>query len=104
MRKNMRNRTRGFMAAGVALITCPCHFILILPLILSFSAGTAAGAFFERNYYSIIAVSIVAFIGGLILAIRWLGSGGSEDRASSSGQSQMRLNESSHIGSLQQKE
>ncbi len=93
MRKNKRNRIQGFMAAGVALITCPCHVVLILPLILSFLAGTAAGAFFERNYYSIIAVSIVAFIGGLVLAVRWLASGTSEDSAFSSGQSLMRLNE-----------
>lgn len=54
--------------------------------------------------YNIIAVSIVTFIGRLIFAIRWLGSAGFEDSASSSEQSIMRLNESSRIGSLQQKE
>jgi hypothetical protein len=32
--------------------------------------------------FSIIAVSIVTFIGGLILAIHWLGSRGSEDSSS----------------------
>jgi hypothetical protein len=38
------------------------------------------------------------------MAIRWLGSSASEDGASSSGQSQMRKNESLRLGSLQQKE
>ncbi len=59
MRKNMWNRIRGYVAAGVALITCPCHLVLTLPLFLSITAGTAAGAFLERNYYAVIVVSII---------------------------------------------
>ncbi len=84
MRKNMWNRIRGYVAAGVALITCPCHLVLTLPLFLSITAGTAAGAFLERNYYAVIVVSIIFFIGGLVLTIRWLGSAVSEDAANSS--------------------
>ena len=84
MRKNMWNRIRGYMAAGVALILCPCHLVLTLPLLLSITAGTAAGAFLERNYYAVIVVSIIFFIGGLVLAIRWLRSAVSEDAANSS--------------------
>jgi len=84
MRKNMWNRIRGYVAAGVALILCPCHLVLTLPLLLSITAGTAAGAFLERNYYAVIVVSIIFFIGGLVLAIRWLRSAVSEDAANSS--------------------
>ncbi len=84
MRKNMLNRIRGYVAAGVALILCPCHLVLTLPLLLSITAGTAAGAFLERNYYAVIVVSIIFFIGGLVLAIRWLRSAVSEDAANSS--------------------
>jgi len=84
MRKNMWNKIRGSVAAGVALILCPCHLVLTLPLLLSITAGTAAGAFLERNYYAVIVVSIIFFIGGLVLAIRWLRSAVSEDAANSS--------------------
>jgi len=84
MKNNIWYRIRGYMAAGVALITCPCHLVLTLPLLLSVTAGTAMGAFLEQNFYVVIAVSIIFFIGGLVLAIRWLGSAVSEDAANSS--------------------
>jgi uncharacterized protein YneF (UPF0154 family) len=102
MKKNIWHRIWGFLAAGIALITCPCHLVLILPLLLSLTAGTAVGAFLEKNYYTVIAVSIIVFFGGLILAIRLLGSGLSEDAPRSSGQPQTLMNRPAHNGLLQQ--
>jgi hypothetical protein len=92
MKKNIWHRIWGFLAAGVALITCPCHLVLVLPLLLSVTAGTAVGAFLEKNYYTVIAVSIIVFIGGLILAIRLLGGGLSEDAPLSSRQPRIPMN------------
>jgi mercuric ion transport protein len=98
MRKNMWNRIRGYVAAGVALILCPCHLVLTLPLFLSITAGTAAGAFLERNYYAVIVVSIIFFIGGLVLAIRWLRSAVSEDAANSSRKPRTLMNRQPRAG------
>jgi hypothetical protein len=95
-------KIRGYLAAGVALITCPCHLVLILPLILSLTAGTAVGRFLGQNYGFVIAVSIIAFIGGLVLAFRWLGSGMSEGGASSPKHSRTPLKHLPQIGPLQQ--
>ena len=102
MRKNMWNRIRGYVATGVVLILCPCHLVLTLPLLLSLTAGTAAGAFLEKNYYAVIAVSIIVFFGGLILAVRWLGSGVSEDAGNSSRKPRMLMNRPLHDRSSQQ--
>ncbi len=99
---NIWHRIGGFLAAGLALIACPCHLVLTLPLLLSVTAGTAVGAFLEQNFYVVIAVSIIVFFGGLILAIRLLGSGLSEDAPRSSGQPQTLMTRPAHNGLLQQ--
>ncbi len=102
MRMDIWYKIRGYLAAGVALITCPCHLVLILPLILSVTAGTAVGGFLEQNYGFVIAVSIIAFIGGLVLAFRWWGNGMSEGGAFPPRQSRTLSKHLSHVGSLQQ--
>ncbi len=102
MKKNIWYKIRGYLAAGVALITCPCHLVLILPLLLSVTAGTATGAFLEQNFYVVIAVSIIVFIGGLVLAIRWLGSAVSEDVPRSTLQHRTLMNRPDHNGLWQQ--
>jgi len=94
-------KIRGYLAAGVALITCPCHLVLILPLILSVTAGTAVGGFLAQNYGFVITVSIIAFIGGLVMAFRWLGNSLSEGGAFPPKQPRMLLKHLPHIGSLQ---
>jgi mercuric ion transport protein len=102
MKKNIWHRIWGFLAAGIALITCPCHLVLTLPLLLSVTAGTAVGAFLEKNYYTILAVSGIAFFCALILAVPWLRSGLSEDAPRSSGQPLTPMNRPAHNGLLQQ--
>ncbi len=98
MKKNIWCRIRGYLVAGFALIICPCHLVLTLPLLLSVTAGTAMGAFLEQNFYAIIGVSIVVFIGGLVLAIRWLGSDVSEDAANSSRKPRILINRQTRVG------
>jgi mercuric ion transport protein len=95
-------KIRGYLAVGVALITCPCHLVLILPLILSVTAGTAVGGFLEQNYGLVLTVSIIAFIGGLVGAVRWLGNAMSENGAFPPKQPRTLLKHLPHIGSLQQ--
>ena len=70
---NIWYKVRGYLAGGVAFITCPCHLLLTLPLLLALTAGTAAGAFLERNTVALVAISTALFVGGLVLSSRWLG-------------------------------
>lgn len=68
----MWHTIRGFVAGGVAFIVCPCHLPLTLPILLALTAGTAVGGWLA-NYTTIIyAASTVLFIGGLLLAGKWL--------------------------------
>lgn len=80
-------KIRGYLAAGFALISCPCHLVFALPLLLGVTAGTAAGAFLEKNYGFIIVVSIIVFIGALVLAVHWLGNALPEEESDSPRQS-----------------
>ncbi len=68
------HKVRGYLASGVALITCPCHLPLTLPLLLSLTAGTAVGVFLERNTGALFAISTALFVGGLALVFHWQGS------------------------------
>lgn len=66
---------RGYVAAGIALITCPCHLPITLPILLSLTAGTAVGAFLRQHTGLVWAVSAAIFVGGLALALFWLAGG-----------------------------
>ena len=66
------HKTRGFVAAGVAFVSCPCHLPLTLPILLAMTAGTAVGGWLANNTTIIYAASVVLFIGELILAGKWL--------------------------------
>lgn len=65
---------RGGVAGLIALVACPCHLPLTLPFILALTAGTAFGGWLANNSIIIYIVSIVLFLGGLILATKWLTS------------------------------
>jgi len=102
MRKNIWHRIGGYLAAGLALVACPCHLIVTLPLILSVTAGTGVGVYLKQNPGVVIAVSIIAFIGGLVLAFRWLDSDKHESAASSKKQFQIQTNRPTQPPFLQQ--
>ena len=73
---------RGYVAGVVALVACPCHIPLTLPIVLSLTAGTAVGVFLERYSGWVYAFSAALFVGGLILAAYWMGSNNSKEGAS----------------------
>lgn len=70
------HKARGYLAAGVALVACPCHLVVTLPLLLSLTAGTAAGIFLDHNPWVVVVVSTALFLGGLALAFHWQGKEG----------------------------
>lgn len=64
---------KGYAAGVIALIACPCHLPLTLPLLIALTARTALGSWLAGNYLTVFIISPVIFIGGLILSFRWLG-------------------------------
>lgn len=64
---------RGYVAAAIALVACPCHLVVTLPLLLGLTAGTVLGAFLRQNTWLVFGVSIGLFVIGLYLALRWMG-------------------------------
>jgi len=67
---------KGYVAGGVALIACPCHLPITLPLILALTAGTAVGGWLSANQTLIYSAFTLLFLGGLLLAGKWLMRGG----------------------------
>ena len=64
-------KIKAYIASVVALIACPCHLPLTLPLLISLTAGTVFSAWLVQNTILVGLISTVAFIGGLALAFRW---------------------------------
>lgn len=63
---------KGGVATVVALIACPCHLPITLPLLITLTAGTAFGAWLENNTVTVGIISTVIFVGGLALAFKWM--------------------------------
>lgn len=66
------NKSRGYFAIITALIACPCHFPITLPLIIGLASGTAIGAFLQQNLLLVYVAAILYFLGGLWLGWPWL--------------------------------
>ena len=65
--------TKGYIAGAVAFVACPCHLPITLPLLITLTAGTAFGAWLENNAVTVGLISTVIFIGGAVLAFKWIG-------------------------------
>jgi len=63
---------KGFAAGMVALVACPCHLPLTLPLLLVLTSGTAVGGWLVANQWLVWLSSLVLFIGGMALMVRWM--------------------------------
>jgi len=63
---------RGFLAAALALVFCPCHLIITLPLVLSLLGGTVFARFLRSHTGFLLAVSFVFFVAAIAFAVRWL--------------------------------
>lgn len=66
---------RGFLAGAFALVACPCHLPLTLPIILTLTAGTAIGGWLTNNSTTIYIISAILFAGSLFLSVRWFLAG-----------------------------
>ncbi len=93
---------KGYLAAAVAFISCPCHFPLTLPLLLSLTAGTAFGAWLASHVLAFALASTVLFLAGLWLAFRWLGRGRAGTAAVREGVARVTLITSSHCSSCEE--
>ena len=71
---------KGAAAGLVALVACPCHLPLTIPLLLLLTSGTAAGLWLATNQWFVWAASTALFVAGLGLAFLWLGRAATEDQ------------------------
>jgi len=65
-------KTRGFLAAALALLFCPCHLFITLPVVLSLLGGTVLGRFLRSHTGFLLAASFVFFVAATAVAVRWL--------------------------------
>ena len=54
---------KGYAAAGVALVICPCHLPLTLPIFLALTAGTAFGGWLDANTAAVYITFGLLFVG-----------------------------------------
>src|SRR6266852_478749 len=66
---------RSVVAGALAIITCPCHLPITLPLVISLTAGTAFSAWLAapRNTLLVGVIATIVFSGGMVLAFKWMG-------------------------------
>ncbi len=55
-------RVVGFLLAATAVLACPCHVVLLLPVVLGLLGGTALGVALETNTGIITAAATVYFV------------------------------------------
>ena len=72
---NLPRTTKGWVAAGVAFASCPCHLPLIMPIFLTMIAGTAIGGWLAGHQAGIYIIASILFIASLVLAGKWLITG-----------------------------
>lgn len=69
--KSKVNDVKGWGVAIFSFITCPCHLPITLPLAISLTAGTIAGAWIANNTLLIAGVFTGLFLGSLGLSFHW---------------------------------
>jgi mercuric ion transport protein len=67
---------KGYVAGAVAFVACPCHLPITLPLLIVLTAGTAFGTWLENNTLTVGVILTIIFIGGIVLAFKWVGEKG----------------------------
>ncbi len=58
-------RVGGLVLTVTGFLSCPCHLIITLPLLLSLFAGTALGSFLSQNSGLVYAGASIYFVGAL---------------------------------------
>lgn len=62
----MASRILGSLLAGTALLACPCHLPLTLPLLLAVLGGGSLGTVLTANTGLIVAAGGLYFVGALV--------------------------------------
>jgi mercuric ion transport protein len=62
----------GIFLTVTGILSCPCHLIVILPLLASLLAGTALGGFLCRNTGLVYTLAGIYFVVALALGYRFL--------------------------------
>lgn len=65
---------KGYLMGALALIACPCHLPITLPILVALTAGTAFSVWLQNNFLTIGGAATVIFVGALVLALKWSGS------------------------------
>ena len=63
---------KGSISAAIAFISCPCHLLIVMPILLTMTAGTALGAWLTTNQPLIWVLFTLIFVISLVGAFRWL--------------------------------
>ena len=63
---------KGAISAAIAFISCPCHLLIVMPILLTMTAGTALGAWLTTNQPLIWMLFTLIFVISLVGAFRWL--------------------------------
>lgn len=72
--KAIWKRIRVGLAVVVAVVACPCHLPLTLPLLLAASGGTLLGFSARTAMIPLLIASTVLFIGALYFSVLWINS------------------------------
>lgn len=67
-------KIRVGLAVVVAVVACPCHLPLTLPLLLAASGGTLLGFSAGTAMVPLFIASTVLFIGALYFSVLWINS------------------------------
>ncbi|MBV9454722.1 MAG: hypothetical protein JOZ19_11485 [Rubrobacter sp.] len=65
----------GYLLTVTALIACPCHTSLTLPLLLGLLTGTTLGAALTANTGIIVGLATIYFLGALSTGLYFLTQG-----------------------------
>lgn len=71
MRKTWHNM-RVVLALGVALVACPCHLPVTLPLLVAATGGSLFGFTAGNLSTPLFIIASLLFFGGLYLSYRWI--------------------------------
>ncbi len=74
---------KGYLLAGLAIVTCPCHLVIVVPLL----SGTVAGAFLNEHIVVASLLLLLVFILSSVGALRLLRSSPQVGDGSSDGPS-----------------
>lgn len=66
------NEMKGWGALIFGFLVCPCHLPFTLPLAISLTAGTVAGAWLVENKALVWGIFTLLFLAGLGVGFHWL--------------------------------